>query len=73
MNNIYIYLMNNNIPNGGFPPIKFCKKEKILKDTEFKYFANSKKVNIQEIIKSKKNKEKFINTEEETEQLEDIS
>ena len=53
--------MDNNIPNGGFPPIKYCE-EKIIKKTikKERFFAPGEKlstINIRKILlhKSKKN------------------
>lgn len=47
--------MDNKLPNGGFPPISYClEKKKAKVDTKRAFIIDSKKLNISEILKPKK-------------------
>ena len=69
--------MDKKLPNGGFPPIKYCKekneKKQIFLQKERFFYSNNKinNLNIRKIIFSKPEK-KFFTEEEEEEQLDSI-
>ena len=55
--------MNYNLPNGGFPPIKFCdnNKEKDIKLTKERHFSSSiKNINIRKILNNNTKKPLII-------------
>ena len=57
-------MKNNELPNGGFPPIYICTNKiskKIVKERTFQPTNNIPILKINEIIQTKKNKKKVIN------------
>jgi len=60
---------NSKIPNGGFPPIKYCEEKKInIKMEKERFFApnNINNINIRKILLTPK-KKIFINENSEEE------
>lgn len=61
------------LPNGGFPPIKYCKKEEKVIDNEKEkkgfFYSKKNSINIRDILK--KNIKKTIDSREE-EELDEI-
>ena len=71
--------MDNKIPNGGFPPIKYCKekntKKKIFIEKERFFYSNSKinNLNIRKIIFNKPKKKFFLDEQKsEDDELDSI-
>jgi len=63
-------MSDNKIPNGGFPPLKYCKE--VLKKTskEFKkerFFKSDlkKNINIKDILNTKNNKDIIVKKEDD--------
>ena len=59
-------------PNGGFPPIKYCKKEKKNSQSKERFFAPSKNINIRQLLYNKKTKP-MINIDQTNDNIEVLS
>ena len=61
------------LPNGGFPPLEVCKKEKKTEDKKVEkgfFYSADKAINIRDILK--KNKSKIIDIKKKEEEIETI-
>lgn len=57
--------------NGGFPPIKYCKKDKKNNQSKERFFAPAKNINIRQLLYTKQPKP-IININQDIDNIEII-